>query len=510
MLWYNQVMMKKLKIIFTLLIFCLILMPAFAIHEHDDDEHDKLFEPVNIKDGSNLSVFECVAAAFQNSPKIRRQKYNLDIAKSNLGTAKSVYFPVLSAGVGFINENNSSSIYHDTHYRELPNVGITVNQLIYNFGKSTAFIKMEEFNKIAAEYEFMDSLCEALFDIKDKYYKLLKAKAMLETASDDVKISEHFLKISTKKPDRLTAEVNLSESQINYIEAKNNYDNAKIDLTNEMYLDKDYNYTISDTSTFTYDDDFDFLKKEPDIREFNPVKFGFTLEEAPVIAYKNSPDLRILAATKKAMEQALKYVKKTYLPDLTGTVGYNYGNIKNNLEKRASNNGLQAGVNLTSDVNIKELYHGIKGADAQLKMADNEIDLFKQDLFFEIKRAFNNTEKSIKQITIAQAQAKQAFYTLKSVINEYKNGEVDYTALQDARKDFTSAEEAYINSLYDYNLALIQVEMAMHMHIVDIHHKSEHAMRYHANELLEHINKALACDETETKKNRHKDLEEDL
>ncbi len=495
--------------LYIFILLCILGIKVYAVQELED-EHNKLFEPVKIEDGSSLSVFECVAAAFQNSPKIRRQKYNLDIAKSNLGTAKSQYFPTISAGIGFYNENNSKSIYHDTHYRELPNVGLAVNQLIYNFGKSTAFIKMEEFNKIAAEYEFMDSLCETLFDIKDKYYNLLRTKALLESAGDDVKISEHFVKISSKEPDKQTAEINLSQSKINFLEAENNYNNAKVDLANSMYLDKDYNFTVKDTSTFNYNDDFDFLKKEPDIRIFTPVSFSFTRDEAVNIAYKNSPDLRILVATKKAMEQALKYVKRTYLPDLTGNVSYGYGNIKSNLDERVSNNSLQIGVNLSSEVNIKELYHGIKGADAQLKTADNEIDLFKQDLFFEIKRAFNNLDKSQRRIKIAQIEAEQAFYNLKTVIDIYKKGDVDYTALQDARKDFLSGEEAYINALFDYNIALIQVEMAMHMHIADIHHKSEHAMRYHANELLEHINKALSCNENETKKNRHKDLEEDL
>ena len=37
--------------------------------------------------------------------------------------------------------------------------------------------------------------------------------------------------------------------------------------------------------------------------------------------------------------------------------------------------------------------------------------------------------------------------------------------------------------------------MAMHVHIFDIHHKSEHAVHYHSSELIEHLNKALGCDE---------------
>ena len=68
-----------------------------------------------------------------------------------------------------------------------------------------------------------------------------------------------------------------------------------------------------------------------------------------------------------------------------------------------------------------------------------------------------------------------------------------------ARKDYTFAMTTYVESLYNYNIALIQVEMAMHYHIVDIHHKSEHAMHYHSAELIEHLNKVLGCDEHEEK-----------
>jgi hypothetical protein len=41
--------------------------------------------------------------------------------------------------------------------------------------------------------------------------------------------------------------------------------------------------------------------------------------------------------------------------------------------------------------------------------------------------------------------------------------------------------------------------MAMHYHLVDIHHKSEHAMHYHSAELIEHLNKVLGCDEKEVR-----------
>ena len=226
-------------------------------------EDDELFKPVEIKDGVTLSILDCVASAFKNSPKIRRQKYNLDIAKSNLGIAKSQYFPVINLNAGFYNENNSDNIYYNSHYRELPSVGVSINKLVWNFGKTTAYIKMEEFYKIGAEYEFMDSLCSTLFDVKAKYYALLKSQALLQVAKNNLEINEKFLKLATSKKDvdKTTAGLNLSEAKVRYIEAENDYKNAKIDLNNAMYLDNQPDYKIKDTQTFTYQNDYAYQNK---------------------------------------------------------------------------------------------------------------------------------------------------------------------------------------------------------------------------------------------------------
>ena len=490
---------KKLLCSALVITFLLAGNSVNAIHEHDEEE--LLLNPtIELKNGTVLNIIDCVALAFKNSPKIRREKYNLDIAKSNLGIAKSQYFPTLGAGVGFTYQRNSDGIYYDKRYRDLPQVGVSVSQLIYNFGKTTAFIKMEEFNKIAAEYEFMDSLCYTLFDIKAKYYNLLQAKALLNVAKNNVDINEKFLEIAKTKtePDIATAELNLSEAKIKYIEAENTYNNAKYDLSNAMYIDSQPNYEIENTPTFTYNDDFAYNSKQHvEVKPFEAYVFPFKMSDALDIAYKSSPDLQVLINTKYAMEQSLKYVKKTYLPDLTADVGYglNHTNFTNN-------NSLTIGVNLTTNVNLMELKHSIKGADAQVRLADNEINLFKKDIQYELLRAFNNVDRAKKQVPTARTEVEQSLKNLEIVEKKYRSDVLNYVALQDARKDYIRALDSYIKSVYNYNIALIQVEMAMHYHLVDIHHKSEHAIHYHSSELIEHLNKALECDEQEVSKKK--------
>ena len=490
--------MNVKKIICAAFVFILTAEITPAIEEELIKQH------VIIKDGSVISITDCISSAFNNSPKIKRQKYNLDLAKSRVGIARSQYFPVISAGAGFYHENNSDSVYYNKRYRELPNVGVSVNQLVWNFGKTTAFIKMEEFYKLGAEYEFMDSLCATLFDVKAKYYNVLKEQALGRVTQEKVNLFENFVKIAKHKPDMTAAKVNLIQAKSELIAAGNGYKNAVVDLNNSMYLDNQPEYTLKNTPTFNLK--ADFTKNIP-TDAFKEEVFNFPQEKAVEIAYESSPDLQVLIATKKAMEQSLKYIKRSYFPDLSANVGYGYFNTN-----QTSDNSLQVGVNLSSSVNLMELKHSIKGADAEINIANNEINLFKKDLYFEVKRAFNNVDKAKRQIPINYDAMKQASETLKVVEAQYKAGldEVDYISYKDAITDYVDAMSRYVMSMYDYNMALIQVEMAMHYHIVDIHHRSEHAVHYHSDDLIQHLVEALDCDEHEEHKKHKKHKNEKL
>ena len=492
-------MIKRFLTLALLIIICAHFNTQVFAH---DEEELEFFHPVDITREKQLNITDCVSLAYQNSPKIKRQKYNLDIAKSNLGIARSVYFPVINAGVGIYNEYNSDSIYYDRHYRDLPAVGVSINKMVWDFGKSTANIKMEEFYKIGAEYEFMDSLCSTLFDVKRKYYNVLRTKALFDIANENVRMQTLLEKMMEgKHPDWDNAGGVMSANKIQYIAASDAYKNAKVDLNNSMYLDKNTEFDIEETDTFAYTVPTEMNLWKQKYKEHSNHVFPFKREDAPNIAYKNSPDLHVLIATKKAMNQSLKYVKRMYLPEINANVGYGY-----NHTFYSSNNGLQVGVSMDTGVNLMELKHSIKGADAQLSLAQNEIDLFKKDLYYEIQRAFNNLDRVEEQLPLARGNVFFSHNTYSIAVDKYKQGLVDYVAVQDAKLDYINSNMQYVEKLYEYNMALIQLEMAMHCHIVDIHHKSGHAVHHHSEELISDLIKALECKESDKKKTTHKSL----
>ena len=48
-----------------------------------------------------LSITDCIQLALQNSPQIKKARYNYGLAKGNLGVAKSGYFPTIGVGTGY-------------------------------------------------------------------------------------------------------------------------------------------------------------------------------------------------------------------------------------------------------------------------------------------------------------------------------------------------------------------------------------------------------------------------
>ena len=60
----------------------------------------------DIQKDSVLSLNDCIELALKNSPVVKKFKYNYGISKSNVGVAKSAYFPKLTIGTGYnFNDN---------------------------------------------------------------------------------------------------------------------------------------------------------------------------------------------------------------------------------------------------------------------------------------------------------------------------------------------------------------------------------------------------------------------
>ena len=512
--------MQKIKaILLILILFCWNTSSVSAIEESP------------VKKDQMLTLEDCVGIAINHSPNIKKYEYNLEVAKSNVGIAKSNYFPTLGAGAGIYQDYNSNKNYDGSSNRNLPSVDVYLSQLIWNFGKTSALIRMEKFYQLAAEYQFMDSICNTIYDVKTKYYNALKAQGIRDIEYNNTLIciknywrAKKFYE-SGKKPkiDFVNAEVCLTEAKMRLTDAQTAYDVAMADLANSLYIAfapdfkikkiKTFNFydiytpqELYDKSKYTKENKLPETLQDKNIKniayrtriEKNTVseivtsellELPFSMDKAFDLAYKNSPDLWVLDATLDAMKQSLLYIKREYYPDITGNIGYGFKNTRT-----LSNNNLNMAVKMTSAINFKQLKHEIDRAKAEVNLASNDIDLFKQDLYFEVKKCFLNVNKGEQQVINVQSKVEEALENYKLADERYDKLQIDYLTLQQARTDYNNAKILYVNTLYDYNMSLANLEIAMHYHLDDLHHKARHALQYHYQEIFDELESVLHCE----------------
>ena len=186
-------------------------------------------------------------------------------------------------------------------------------------------------------------------------------------------------------------------------------------------------------------------------------KYPYTLKESIERAYKNRPDLLSMEATQNAVKESLNYTKKEYFPNLTGQVGYNWQN--NTLY---STNGFNIGAYLsTSNLNIMETKLKIRESKAQLEIAKKNVELVKQNIYFEVQNAYINMIQLEKNIPLMQTRVKQTLENYELADARYEVGLGNFIELQDAKENYNNAQRDYVQTIYNYNVALTNLQTAM-------------------------------------------------
>lgn len=469
-------MIKHFKTTLALLFMLIINSSAYAIEE--------------IQQGSTLSVNDCVELAIKNSPQIQIYEQYIEMYDSKVGQSKANYFPRIGASTGY-NFTNNDSTYRSSNSKNL-SAQVALNQLIYSFGKVLSQVKMQKFYKIAAEYDLQNAILDTSNNVKSAYFAVLAAKANVDIQKANVMVNERqynrtkafFDEGLVSKIDLVNEEVYLSDAKINLVSAENLYQTSIIGLNNAMYIPNAPDYNIENTETFNFKNNYAEInliniantttnedgKIEPKdavlttqvektniLENYKFTTYPYSLKESIDIAYKNRPDLLSMQATQNAVNEALKYTKREYFPDLTGSLGYNWQN-----NSYYSTNGVNLGAFLsTNNLNFMETKLRIRESKAQLEIAKKNVELVKQNIYFDVQNAYVNMIQLEKNIPLMQTKVKQTLENYELADARYEVGLGNFIELQDAKENYNNAQRDYVQTIYKYNVALVNLQTAM-------------------------------------------------
>ena len=467
--------MKKL----LLITFILLLASPFKALAIDE-----------IEKGVTLSVDDCIELAIKNSPEIQIYEQQIKMQDYKVGQSKASYFPTVGASIG--HDYGNTDVGYRATQSKTSTARVSLNQLIYSFGKVFSQVKMQKFYKIAAEYDLQTAILNATNRVKSAYYAVLAAKANVDIQRANVQVNERqydrtkafFDEGLVSKIDLVNQEVYLSDSKIGLVSAENLYQNSIVNLNNAMYVVNAPEYNIENTETFNFKNNYAEInllnvantttKEDGTVEPKNAVlttqvektdildnykftKYPYSLDESVERAYKNRPDLLSMQATKNAVNEALRYTKKSYLPDLTGSVGYNWMN-----NSHYSSNGVSLGAYLSmSNLNVIDTNLRIKESKAQLEIANQNVELVKQNIYFDVQNAYINMIQLEKNIPLLQTKVRQTLENYELADARYEVGLGNFIELQDAKENYNNAQRDYVQTIYKYNVALTDLQTAM-------------------------------------------------
>ena len=444
-------------------------------------------EVAAVQKGVVLSIEDCINIALKNSPQVKKSRYNYLLSKTDVSLAKSEFFPTIGIGTGlYYNDSHTSRRNTNNNYYSAE---ASINQLIWNFGRTNARIRMQKFNQIATQFNFDNTVLSTIYTVKNNYYAVLAAKAARDVNRANVQINTrnyqrtkaYFDEGLRSKIDLVNAEVYLSDSKVALVQSENQYRNAIVRLNNSMYIAYAPEYEIKNTETFNFKRkeipvnltkisekiDLSKLPKDVDdatltssvekldvIDSFKFTPFPYTFEKSVEIAIENRPDLKAYENTLKAMKQSLLYIKRQYYPELRGNAGYSFRDTN-------STNAFNMGISLNTSVNIWNQKSQIDAGKIQVELAQNEIDLLKQDIYFEVQAAYIDMIQLEKQIPLLAVKVKQTLENLELADGRYYVGIGDYIELQDAKVNYNNAQQAYVQAVYNYNVARSALEQSI-------------------------------------------------
>ncbi len=401
--------------------------------------------------GRMLTLSQCIEIALKQNPSILAALYGVDVNRSRVGEARSIYYPQVSAQAAY------SRIYNPTTVTggvvagvpeyDLYTSGVTLNQNIIDFGRTSAQVDISKYNLESSRSDLNTTQDTIILNVKQAYYGVLQAKRNRDVANDVIKQfqlhldqAKGFYDVGTKaKIDVIKAEVDLSNAQLSLINAENAFKIARVTLNNVMGTSDAPEYEIEDNLSFQ--------------------RYTTTLEEATSRAFENRPDLKSIVVKREAAERNISLAQTGHYPVLSGNASYNWSARNNTAE---IDHGWNAGLVLTVPLFSGFLVsHQVAEAKSNLYILRANEESLRQQILLDVRQAYLNLQAADASISTAELAAKQAKENLDLANGRYAAGVGSPVEVSDAFATYVAAEANYTSALANYKIAQANIEKAM-------------------------------------------------
>jgi TolC family type I secretion outer membrane protein len=403
-----------------------------------------------IKKGQELTLEQCISIALKYSPVISEAENTVLVNQSQIGQAKSNYYPQVSGSTS-ASRNSTTSSGTPSEQTNNYSAGINLQQTIYDFGKTSSKINIAKYNTKSSYATLYNTEQQVIFNVTEAYFNVVQDQNLVQVDKQTIIEYQQQLQQARAeynvgvKPliDVTNAEVNLGNAQLTLINAENTLKDAIITLNVAMGIINPPSYKLKNTLSFQ--------------------SYNINLNQALSTAYQNRQDLKSLYFQEMSDKYSEQLARTGYYPTIGASAGYSWSG-ENYSQQISSNmsNGWDALLTLSIPIfNGYLTKYQIKQAQATLDVLRASITQLKQSIYSNVKQSYLNLLSALQQIKVAQITVQQAKQNLQIAQGSYKVGVATYLDVTTAIVSYLTAQQNYIQALYNYKIAEASLKQAM-------------------------------------------------
>ncbi|HYK90530.1 MAG TPA: TolC family protein, partial [Acidobacteriota bacterium] len=298
----------------------------------------------------------------------------------------------------------------------------------------------------AARFSYKDSRQIVVLAVGNAYLRVISDAATVDSQQTQLKTSQALWQRAADQRkagvaariDELRAQVELQTQQQRLIAARNQLAKDKLSLARIIGLPLGQEFTATETVPYA------------------PLE-GVSLEKALADAYANRADYLSAKAETRAAELARKASVAARFPSIATRTSY--GDIGPNL------GGSHGTLVFSGTLHIPIFQGGrvkadILEADTILQRRRAELENLRGRIDSEVRNAFLDLESAGDLVKVAGSNMDLASQTLAQAQDRFSAGVTDNIEVVQAQESVAAANQAYISSLYTYNIAKVELAKA--------------------------------------------------
>lgn len=323
---------------------------------------------------------------------------------------------------------------------------LTLNQALLNVSSFQSYLAAKH-NFQASQLSVNDARDMVVVAVGNAYLLCVAdasriASVQAQEATSKVSLAQavdsHQAGISPRL-DELRARVDYQTQQQALIAVQNQYEKDKIALARAIGLPLDQKFELTDNAPYAALDDIN-------------------VDQAMQQAFQNRSDLKALKQQLTAAEKSKSAARAERLPDLNFEI--DYGEIGVNPANS------YATLNLTGQLTAPVFEEGkLRGdarvADAAMLQTKAEENNLEGQVRAEVEDSILDIQAAAKLVKVSESNVELAKETLSEAQERFKAGVSDNLAVSQAQSTVAQADDQYVSSLYQHNVAKLSLARAI-------------------------------------------------